>query len=67
MKIETKYCLKEKIFYLSNNEVCTGEITTVHAYITADKQYEEYFLGSRDLIFNKDRLFKTKQELLDSL
>lgn len=77
MKIETKFSLGDTVFLMEDNSVKKSVVRSVHFEKYEDgsgsTQYglKDYFSvsGSRNRInqFSEQNLFKTKQELLNSL
>lgn len=72
MKIESKFELGEKVWFMFNNHVIGDTITkiTSNTWKTHGNQkvYNsiDYFFASHTIL-NEKFIFKTKQELLDSL
>ena len=82
MKIETKFDIGDKVFYMKNNKVEENIITDIkiivglkredgminYDNIKASIKREIYYVDmNRDLKFHPSWLFKTKEELLKSL
>lgn len=66
MKINSKYSLGDKVWYLSSNEVHRGVITFVKIIVSNDSLIDcEYSIS--DISFKANELFKTKEELLNTL
>ncbi len=82
MKIETKFDIGDRVFYMKNNKVVNNIIVDIeirvgleeengminYDNIKASIKREIYYLDmNRDLKFHPRWLFKTKEELLNSL
>lgn len=67
MTIETKYNLGDKVFYLESGCVLSGKITSVSTYHTKNSAIINYEVDGSVKDYPQSQLFKTKQELLDSL
>lgn len=66
MKINSKYSLGDKVWYLSSNKVHRGVITFVKIIVSNDCLIDcEYSIS--DISFKENELFKTKEELLNTL
>lgn len=75
MKIETKYSISNKVYFLKDDAVHKGVIICVNASVLSDEygcisEYMYYDIKCTNKTYNHIRekyIFKTKQELLDSL
>lgn len=78
MKLETKYNIGNKIFFIQNNSVHQGMIDKIYVNIGSDgynlKQYEYYDIRCYEKAIEKiyrdvsvNLIFPTKEELLKSL
>ena len=82
MKIETKFDIGDRVFYMEKNKVEESIITDIEIIVGLKKENgminydnikasikrEIYYLDmNRDLKFHPRWLFKTKEELLNSL
>ena len=82
MKIETKFDIGDKVFYMKNNKVEENIITDIEIIVGLKREdgminydnikafirREIYYVDAhRDLKFHPNWLFKTKEELLKSL
>ena len=72
MKIETKYDIKNKLFFMKNNSVVSYNITGIQVeignsfFVTNEVITSvKYKFGSDEV--NEDKCFTTKEELLKSL
>ena len=69
MELNTKFNIEDNVFFLNNNKVCEGCIERTTILIEADIVEIKYRIKV-DRIFKyllEDKVFSTKQELLDSL
>ena len=73
MKIETKLNVEDECYFLHSNKVKTGFVTDIRILVLMEKMYIEYSVlfkndnKAEHKIFLEEDVFKTKQELLDSL
>lgn len=75
MKIETKFNIGDKVWLMWGNKAIQREIRSLYIQIDSEEQYEAYNLSVQeeddnvlnDCLFELDEIFRTKQELLDSL
>ena len=81
MKIETKFNVGDYVFYLENNSIKHGTIERIQIEVASRTEegminygnikpyiYSElYYLGASEGVHCARLIFKTKQELLDSL
>ncbi len=82
MKIETNFDIGDKVFYMKNNKVEKNIITDIEIIVGLKEEdgminynnikafikSEIYYVDMNiDLKFHPSRLFKTKEELLNSL
>lgn len=73
MKIETKLNVSDECYFLNNNKVKTGLVKDIQISVLKEKMYIKYSILFKDCdkeeskIFLEENIFKTKQELLDSL
>ncbi len=73
MRIETKFDIDQKVFFMSDNRVQSDEIISLNVDVLRNHEEGgeltiiEYMVGYRNKGFHEDELFATKQELLDSL
>lgn len=81
MKIETKFNIGDNVFYLENNRIKDGMIERILIEVALRKENgminynnikpyidkELYFLDTSGVVHYARLIFKTKQELLDSL
>ena len=72
MKIETKFDIGDTAYMLENNKVRTDEVRGITIVVDTAAHYMSrvttvYTLGLDGRRFDDNKLFKTKQELLDSL
>ena len=65
MKIDVKFMLGELVFFMRNNEICSNKIDKIEIYISEDTVIKYVCLGV--FIAYERELFKSKQDLLDSL
>ena len=68
MKIETKYNLKDEVWSINKNQVESGFVVEIHIEITENIK-SIYYRTSIDLknFIKENKLYKTKQELIESL
>jgi hypothetical protein len=72
MVIESKFDLREKVFYMENNKITSDRIISISYCTFIDKGNKEetsfhYILKKRKCTYAEPLLFKTKSELLKSL
>lgn len=73
MKIETKLDVENECYFLFANRVKTGFIKDIQISVLKEQTYIKYSILFKDCdraetkIFLEENVFKTKQELLDSL
>lgn len=72
MKIETKYNIGDKVWLIAKNEIVQLEIQSVSPYYCRSFQYIKYGFGRSNYtnlfdLFEEEKLFPTKEELLKSL
>lgn len=73
MEIKTKYNIGDEVFFMYDNEITTGKIKMVQTvtdlcYNGVCTQVEYYIpCGSYTGFFKESFVFKTKQELINSL
>ena len=74
MEIKTKFNVFEKVYYMHDNVVKSGEITKINITCSSNTtpliQYElegSIFYDDKYRIRNEDEVFATKEELLNSL
>jgi hypothetical protein len=66
--IEFKYPIGAKVVFFNDNRINEAHVTAVRVTIN-DKgnQHELYEVGAKKMIFHREELFSTKEELLGSL
>lgn len=75
MKIDTKYSISNKVYFLKDDAVHQGVIIGVNVSVLSDmygciSEYMYYDIKCTNKTYNhisEKSIFKTKQELLDSL
>lgn len=73
MKIETKLNVEDECYFLFHNKVKTGFVKEIQIFILKEKMYIKYSILFKDCdkaetkIYLEEYVFKTKQELLESL
>ena len=73
MKIETKLNIKDECYFLFCNKVKTGIVKDIQISVLKEKMYIKYSILFKDCdktetkIYLEEDIFKTKQELLNSL
>jgi hypothetical protein len=73
MKIETKLNVEDECYFLFHNKVKTGEVKDIQISVLKEKMYIKYSILFNDCdknehkIYLEEDIFKTKQELLNSL
>lgn len=70
MKIETKFNLDDEVFVIWENKVCHAVVTAIDIHISCLPMkiiYQVQFETAGIIGFYEERLFATKQELIDSL
>ena len=72
MKIETKLNVEDECYFLHSNKVKTGFIKDIQISVLKEKMYIKYSILFKNddkaaRIYLEEDVFKTKQELLDSL
>lgn len=73
MKIETKLNVEDECYFLHSNKVKTGFIKDIQISVLKEKMYIKYSVlfknddKAETKIYLEEDVFKTKQELLDSL
>jgi hypothetical protein len=72
MTVETKYSIKDKIYFMSNNKVTSGPIYQILISITEDEynpEQTQYYIETQDdkFILQEDEMYLSKEELLKSL
>jgi hypothetical protein len=68
MKIETKFSLGETVWFMKDNKAISGDIKGVNYTENTDRKITvSYYIASFPYVIYENRLFATKQELLDSL
>lgn len=75
MKIDTKYSIPNKVYFLKDDAVHQGVIIGVNVSVLSDEygdisEYMYYDIKCTNKTYNhisEKSIFKTKQELLDSL
>lgn len=73
MKIETKLNVEDECYFLHSNKVKTGFIEDIQISALKEKMYIKYSVLFKNddkteyRIYLEEDVFKTKQELLDSL
>lgn len=72
MKFETKFSLGDQVFYMKYNKVCTGHIAEVHISYKEPNWYSESYHMKEDNglnppLYSRKDLFKTKEELIETL
>ena len=74
MKIETRFNVDDKVYFMHDNRVATGQVAAVQVYahkpysdkvVTVTKYYLKYSCKSDG--YMEDALFASKEELLKSL
>ncbi len=68
MKVTTKYNLRDKVWYMSQNRPQCGQVTYVYIRITGKDKYNvSYHINHDAGNWTEDLLFDSKQELLETL
>lgn len=71
MRIETKYNVLDKLFFLSNNKVLQAKVSHIEIRVRPLSPYatktEIIYHMSNNMIFAQHDVFSTKEELLLSL
>lgn len=70
MTIETKFNLGDKVFVLYNDKIQEVSVTGVYAFYEYNPIHINYrvkFVAGGETKLSEDRLFATKQELINSL
>lgn len=68
MKIETKFDVGEEVYFLMDNEIVLDEIRSFKITKEVNRgAITVYFIGNYVQDFKESKLFKTKEELLNSL
>ena len=72
MTIETKFNIGDEVWYMENNKVCCDTISAIHLHVYEYDRIFNYSFGLTDctkpyIQVDESKLFRTKQELLDSL
>ena len=73
MEIKTKYSIHDTVVFLAENKIWTGGITAVHVTSNTKNTYVKYDVKCvipDELTFTgleSNRLFKTKEALIESL
>lgn len=67
MTLNSDFNLGDEVYFMCNNKVCKEKIISVQVFNNGMHQREEYGLTGVPGMFMLNRLFKTKQDLLDSL
>lgn len=76
MEIQTKFSLGDKVWLMWSNSAIQREVSRIYVFINDEEQYESYglkftddeeFVNVCDVNHEAEDLFRTKQELLDSL
>lgn len=66
--VKTKYNIGDKVWYISDNKVQNPDITSVHILVeqTGDIKVE-YILHYESTWVEEEKLFRSKNELLEAL
>ena len=67
MTIETKFSLKETVFFMEGNSIRSGQVTSIILEVNKDKQINRYYNSDSQNIYYENKLFSSKKELLNSL
>lgn len=69
MKIETKYSLGDKVWYIFSNKVESSTIESIYLTIGENNRPKptQYRLNRREEDFEENKLFSSKDELLKTL
>jgi hypothetical protein len=67
-KVNTKYNIGDKVWFISDNRVVSLDITGARVCVESKEECkEEYLLHFKSIWVSEDKLFKSKKELLESL
>lgn len=68
-RIETKYDIGEKVWFMRENAATSGNIDSIRTYRNGYKQYDSNAYGFKGITENylERDLFRSKEELLNSL
>lgn len=66
MKIETKYNIGDEVWFMYKLKPFCAKITSLTVY-TQNRLVIEYFFEEQLTFVREERIYRTKQELLDSL
>ena len=73
MEIKTKYSLKDVVYFMHRNKICSGDISVVYANVSSSHQEYEYLVRIptpneyEHTNFREGLLFSTKEELMKTL
>lgn len=71
MKIETKFSIDDEVFVIWENKVCPAVVISIGIRVSCVPIQIMYTIQSMETgkinTFSEERLFATKQELIDSL
>lgn len=72
MTIETKYNIGDEVWLIARNNICKLKIACVSPYFSEIIQHIKYGFGRTNYtnlfeLFEEEKLFPTKEELLNSL
>ena len=68
MKLETKFSLKDTVYFIESNSVRSGQVVSIDIEIKSDGiQKNKYYNSDSQNIYTEDKLFTSKSELLKSL
>lgn len=68
MKLETKFSLKDTVYFIESNSVRSGQVVSIVVEIKSDGiQKNKYYNSDSQNIYTEEKLFSQKAELLQSL
>ena len=68
MTVKTKFDIDEDVYFIHNNKVTENKITGIGVSITEDNSVEiVYYIHYDDIKLPKNKVFGSKDELLESL
>lgn len=67
MKIETKFDIKDEVFYIKDKNVVKSVITGIRTLSREDRIYIKYCVWNDEEYCEEKDLYKTKEDLIKSL
>lgn len=67
MRIETKYNIGTRVYFMQDNKVDNSFVDNIKVEVSGSSVYEKYYLNSRIDWYDASRLFSSKEELINSL